>query len=75
MSSATRCDGNAVYTHGTHGRGLSAAGARTMGVFTRVGTHQTISVVESPESYFHDPTNAYTEAHSVFTDSLKMRGT
>lgn len=44
----------------------------SMGVFVRRGTPRTINVAQSADSYFHDPTNAYTEAHAVFTEDLKM---
>ncbi|KPA80454.1 putative mitochondrial hypothetical protein [Leptomonas pyrrhocoris] len=53
----------------------SAASLETskMGVFLRRGTPRTINVAQSADSYFHDPTNAYTEAHAVFTEELKVK--
>lgn len=44
-----------------------------MGVFVRRGPHRTINVAQSADSYFHDPTNAYTEAHAIFTEELKVK--
>ncbi|CCW59623.1 unnamed protein product [Phytomonas sp. EM1] len=35
------------------------------------GTH-TVNVAQSAESFYHDPTNAYTEADAVFTEELKI---
>ncbi|GET90387.1 hypothetical protein, conserved [Leishmania tarentolae] len=43
-----------------------------MGVFVRRGELRTINVAQSADSYFHVPTNAYTEAHAVFTEDLKV---
>lgn len=43
-----------------------------MGVFVRRGAPRTINVAQSADSYFHVPTNAYTEAHAVFTEDLKV---
>ncbi|CAC9508093.1 conserved hypothetical protein [Leishmania infantum JPCM5] len=43
-----------------------------MGVFVRRGEPRTINVAQSADSYFHVPTNAYTEAHAVFTEDLKV---
>ncbi|KAG5490448.1 hypothetical protein JKF63_00568 [Porcisia hertigi] len=43
-----------------------------MGVFMRRGKPCTINVVQPADSYFHTPTNAYTEAHAVFTEDLKV---
>lgn len=49
--------------------------ATTMGVFQRRGSAKTINLTQSADSYFHDPTNAYTEPHAIFTEELKvMRG-
>ncbi|CBZ23925.1 conserved hypothetical protein [Leishmania mexicana MHOM/GT/2001/U1103] len=43
-----------------------------MGVFVRRGAPCTINVAQPADSYFHVPTNAYTEAHAVFTEDLKV---
>ncbi|CCW67397.1 unnamed protein product [Phytomonas sp. Hart1] len=40
--------------------------------FRKVGRTHTVNVAQSAESFYHDPTNAYTEAHAVFTEELKF---
>ncbi|KAG5474055.1 hypothetical protein CUR178_04166 [Leishmania enriettii] len=53
--------------------GVTAAqDSGSMGVFVRRGTSRTINVTQPPDSYFHVPANAYTEAHAVFTEDLKV---
>ncbi|AIO00058.1 hypothetical protein LPMP_291070 [Leishmania panamensis] len=46
--------------------------SRNMGAFVQRGIPRTINVSQSADSYFHVPTNAYTEAHAVFTEDLKV---
>ncbi|KAG5473486.1 hypothetical protein LSCM4_03555 [Leishmania orientalis] len=54
-------------------KGAAAAqDSGSMGVFVRRGTSCTINVAQPPDSYFHVPANAYTEAHAVFTEDLKV---
>jgi hypothetical protein len=48
-------------------------GKARMGVFELRGAPHTINVAQSADSYYHDPTNAYTEAHAVFTEELKVK--
>ncbi|RNF13131.1 uncharacterized protein Tco025E_06315 [Trypanosoma conorhini] len=51
-----------------------ACGAQgALGVFEQKGPIQTISVAQPAESFYHDPTAAYTESHAVFTEELKLR--
>ncbi|KAG5497301.1 hypothetical protein JIQ42_03786 [Leishmania sp. Namibia] len=50
----------------------AAQDSGSMGVFVRRGTSRTINVAQPPDSYFHVPANAYTEAHAVFTEDLKV---
>lgn len=47
--------------------------AAFLGMFRKVGESQTVNVSQPADSYFHDPTNAYTEAHAVFTEELKIK--
>ncbi|RNF04057.1 hypothetical protein TraAM80_05334 [Trypanosoma rangeli] len=44
-----------------------------LGVFEQKGPVQTISVAQPADSFYHDPTAAYTESHAVFTEELKLR--
>jgi hypothetical protein len=55
---------------GTHIKPIEAH--PTLGVFTSVGPTATVSVDHDADSFYHDPTNAYTEPHSVFADLLKF---
>ncbi|KPI89834.1 hypothetical protein ABL78_1097 [Leptomonas seymouri] len=51
----------------------SPPGAPRMGAFVCRGIPCTINVAQSADSYYHDPTNAYTEAHAVFTEELRVK--
>lgn len=42
--------------------------------FRQAGASVVINPFQSPESFFHDPGNAYTESHAIFTEELKYRG-
>ncbi|RNC53019.1 hypothetical protein TcCL_ESM09692, partial [Trypanosoma cruzi] len=44
-----------------------------LGVFEQRGPIQTINVAQPAESFYHDPTAAYTESHAVFTEELKLK--
>ncbi|RNC42736.1 hypothetical protein TcCL_NonESM07601 [Trypanosoma cruzi] len=44
-----------------------------LGVFEQKGPIQTINVAQPAESFYHDPTAAYTESHAVFTEELKLK--
>lgn len=50
--------------------GVNVAG---LGVFRQLGSPQTVNVAQSADSFYHDPTNAYTEAHAVFTEEMKVK--
>lgn len=41
--------------------------------FRRAGVTVTVNVAQAADSYYHDPTNAYTEAHAVFTEELSVK--
>lgn len=42
--------------------------------FRQVGRSVTVNPAQSADSYFHDPSNAFTEPHALFTESLKTSG-
>lgn len=57
---------------GSGSAGGGVVGER-LGVFRRVGEPAVLHVRQDADSYFHDPSNAYTEAHAVFTEELKIK--
>ncbi|KAL7706918.1 hypothetical protein N2W54_004449 [Lotmaria passim] len=65
--------GNTFCTYERDSVSAAPGGTAKMGVFVRRGTPRTINVAQSADSYYHDPTNAYTEAHAVFTEELKVK--
>ncbi|EPY22911.1 hypothetical protein STCU_05340 [Strigomonas culicis] len=53
--------------------GQQPSAAARMGAFRRVGLPETINIAQDADSYYHDPTNNYTEAHAVFTEELRLK--
>ncbi|KEG14408.1 hypothetical protein DQ04_00481030 [Trypanosoma grayi] len=51
----------------------SCGSQSALGVFEQRGPVQTINVARPAESFYHDPTAAYTEGHAVFTEELKLK--
>ncbi|KAH9598974.1 hypothetical protein LSM04_004870 [Trypanosoma melophagium] len=44
-----------------------------MGIFEQRGPVETINVAQPADSFYHDPTAAYTEGHAVFTEELRLK--
>lgn len=48
----------------------SSSGGRCLTGFRQVGRCVRVNPAQGADSFFYDPTNAYTEPHAVFTESL-----
>ncbi|ORC90172.1 uncharacterized protein TM35_000092220 [Trypanosoma theileri] len=53
--------------------GICRGEERALGVFEQRGPVETINVAQSADSFYHDPTAAYTEGHAVFTEELRLK--
>lgn len=49
----------------------SSSAMERLAGFRQVGRTITVNPAQSPDSFFHDPSNTYTEPHAVFLESLK----
>ena len=59
------------YAKRAAGRRADRSDGDRFGVFGAAGPVATVDMHHDASSFYHDPSNTYTEAHSVFTDMLK----
>lgn len=46
----------------------------SLGRFVKIGSTATINPMQSPDSFFHDPSVVYSEPHALFSEYMKLKG-